>query len=160
MNSGLTIPIVLQTLAVVVIIAEIIIPSGGILSVAALGLLGYSLYHVFANQTAMTGMVFVVIDVITIPVLVIVGLKMLSRSPAALRKTLSSSAGVQSQSDDLERYLNAEGTAATDLRPAGKAVIDGARLDVVTRGDYIEQNEAVVVSAIEGNQIIVMKKSS
>jgi membrane-bound serine protease (ClpP class) len=65
---------------------------------------------------------------------------------------------VQAQDVELSRYVGTEGTAATDLRPSGKAIIGGSRLDVVTRGDYIERDETIVVSAVEGNQIIVMKK--
>jgi membrane-bound ClpP family serine protease len=80
---------------------------------------------------------------------------MLARSPAALKKSLSSADGVTSQAADLEGYLGKEGVAVTNLRPSGIALIDGRRLDVVSRGEYIEKNAPIIVSAVTGNQIIV-----
>jgi membrane-bound serine protease (ClpP class) len=158
MNDSLFLPIILQLVGVVVIIAEIILPSGGILSIVALGVFGYSLFIIF-NEISMTiGFSFVAADLILIPVLVIVGLKLLARSPVTLRKTLSRKEGVSSQSSELESYVGTQGNAVTDLRPAGIAVINGKRVDVVTRGEYLEKDSAIIVTAVTGNQIIVRKK--
>jgi membrane-bound serine protease (ClpP class) len=158
MNDSLLLPIILQLVGVVVIIAEIILPSGGILSIVALGVFGYSLFLVF-NAVSMTiGFSFVAADLILIPVLVILGLKLLARSPVTLRKTLSRKEGVSSQSSELESYVGRQGNAVTDLRPAGIAVINGKRVDVVTRGEYLEKDSAIIVTAVTGNQIIVRKK--
>jgi membrane-bound serine protease (ClpP class) len=87
-----------------------------------------------------------------------VGLKLLARSPVTLRKTLSREAGVSSQSPELVEFVDRRGTAVTDLRPAGMALIDGQRVDVVTRGEYIQKDTAIIVITVTGNQIIVRKK--
>ena len=158
MNDSLFLPIILQLVGVVVIIAEIILPSGGILSIVALGVFGYSLFIVFNEISMIIGFSFVAADLILIPVLVIVGLKLLARSPVTLRKTLSRKEGVSSQSSELESYVGTQGNAVTDLRPAGIAVINGKRVDVVTRGEYLEKDSAIIVTAVTGNQIIVRKK--
>jgi len=158
MNDSLLLPIILQLVGVVVIIAEIILPSGGILSIVALGVFGYSLFIVFNEISMIIGFSFVAADLILIPVLVIVGLKLLARSPVTLRKTLSRKEGVSSQSSELESYVGRQGNAVTDLRPAGIAVINGKRVDVVTRGEYLEKDSAIIVTAVTGNQIIVRKK--
>ena len=158
MNDSLLLPIILQLVGVVVIIAEIILPSGGILSIVALAIFGYSLFIVFNEISMIIGFSFVAADLILIPVLVIVGLKLLARSPVTLRKTLSRKEGVSSQSSELESYVGRQGNAVTDLRPAGIAVINGKRVDVVTRGEYIEKDSEIIVTAVTGNQIIVRKK--
>lgn len=158
MNENIILPIILQLMGVVVVIAEIILPSGGILSILAAGVFGYSLFIVFNDISKTAGMAFVAADIILIPVLVIVGLKMLARSPATLRKTLSREEGVSSQSPELDSYLNSGGRAITDLRPAGMALIDGKRMDVVTRGEYLDRDTEIRVTAVTGNQIIVRKK--
>jgi membrane-bound serine protease (ClpP class) len=49
------------------------------------------------------------------------------------------------------------GTALTDLRPSGTARIDGARLSVVTAGEYIEQDSPVIVVQHEGSRIVVRR---
>ena len=158
MNESLLFSIILQLAGVVVIIAEIILPSGGILSILAVGVFGYSLFIVFNDISKIAGLVFVAADLILIPVLVIVGLKLLARSPVTLRKTLSRKRGVSSQSSELESYVGTQGNAVTDLRPAGIAVINGKRVDVVTSGEYLEKDSAIIVTAVTGNQIIVRKK--
>jgi membrane-bound serine protease (ClpP class) len=158
MNDSLLLLIILQLVGVVVIIAEIILPSGGILSIVALSVFGYSLYIAFSEISKTVGFAFVAADLVFIPVLVIVGLKLLARSPVTLRKTLSRENGVSSQSSELESYVGKQGNAVTDLRPAGIAIIYGNRVDVVTRGEYLEKNSAIIVTAVTGNQIIVRKK--
>ena len=158
--NPLTLAILLQLAGVVVIIAEIIIPSGGLISVVALALFGYSLFVVFQEVSFATGIFFVIADIITIPVLVLTGIKLLAKSPVTLQRELSSAAGVTSQSSQLKDYLGRTGMAACDLHPAGTAVINGSRVDVVSRGEYIEKGSAIVVSAVTGNQIIVRQQKN
>lgn len=150
--------VLLQFLGVGVIIAEIILPSGGLLSLLAATILGYSLYVVFHEVSTSAGYLFVAADVVSLPVLVIVGLKLLAKSPVTLRKKLSREEGVVSQSPELEKYLGMEGEAVTDLHPGGTAVINGKRLDVVSRGDYIVKGTKLIVWKVTGNQIIVRKQ--
>jgi len=159
MNDSLISPIILQLVGVVVVIAEIILPSGGILSIVALGAFGYSLFLVFSEISKAVGIAFLAADLVLIPVLVILGLKLLARSPVTLRKTLSRQEGVFSQPSELDSYMDMIGTAVTDLRPVGTAVISGKRVDVVTRGEYIGKNAAIIVTAVTGNQIVVRKKN-
>ncbi len=53
--------------------------------------------------------------------------------------------------------VGAEGIADSDLRPAGKVMIDGDLVDVVTEGDYVEQGDRVAVLQIEGNRVVVRR---
>ena len=152
--------VLLQLLAAGVLIAEVIIPSGGLLGLLAAGLLGYSLYSVFTEVSVNTGYLFLVADVVALPFIIIMGLKMLARSPATLKTELSTGAGVTSQSDELVGFLGKTGVAETTLRPSGIALIDGCRLDVVSRGEYIDRGTGIVVAAVTGNQIIVEARDS
>jgi len=156
--NNLALPIFLQLMGILVIIVEVIVPTGGILAIFSTGLIGGSLYLVFINTSSAAGYLFVVADLIVIPLSVFIGFKLLAKSPAALKRSLSKEDGVQSQSPELEMYMGLEGITATDLRPSGVAVIDGKRLDVVSRGEYLEKSSNVVVIAVTGNQIIVSKK--
>lgn len=156
--SPLVQTILLQLLGVGVIIAEIILPSGGLLSLLAISILGYSLYVVFHDVSASIGYLFVAADVVMLPILVIVGLKLLAKSPVTLNRKLSKEEGVVSQTSELEDYLGKEGETATDLHPGGTAIINGKRMDVVSRGEYIEKGTQIVVWKVTGNQIIVRKK--
>lgn len=158
---NLFIPIILQLVGIGIVIAEIILPSGGILSILAVGILVYSLYLVFENISIFAGTVLLIVDLVTIPVLIILGIKFLSRSSiVTLRQTLSSELGVTSQSEDLKDYMELEGVALTDLRPAGMASINDRRTDVVTRGEYLVKGTPIVVIKITGNQIVVKRQKN
>jgi membrane-bound serine protease (ClpP class) len=159
MNSAFHLPVFLQLIGVLVIIAEIILPSGGILSILAAGLFGYSLYLVFTQLSVSTGMAFVIADLILIPILVYVGIKFLAQSPVTLRTKLSRKDGVTAQSIDQEAYMGHLGLALTDLRPSGVAKINQERIDVVTQGEYIEKQTPIVVIAVRGNQIVVKARN-
>ena len=152
----ITLPIILQLIGIFVIIAEIIIPSGGLLSLIAIGIFAYSFFLIFAISVS-AGVMVVIADVILLPILVIVGLKLLAKSPVTLRQTLARSEGVISQSSELDTYIHQQGKAITDLRPSGMAMINSKRVDVVSRGEYIEKGAEIYVSAVKGNQIIVRK---
>lgn len=51
--------------------------------------------------------------------------------------------------------LGKTGTAHTNLRPSGIALIEGKRVDVVTEGALIEKDAAIKVVGIEGLRVIV-----
>jgi membrane-bound serine protease (ClpP class) len=157
---SLIIPIVLQVLGTAVVIAEFFIPSGGILSIAAAGLFGYSLYSAFAHVSTGAGYCFVAADAVLIPVLVVVGVRMIAKGPASLKTTLSQAEGVTSQPLEQQDYIGKEGTTVTALHPAGIALIDNKRLDVVSSGEYIGKLVPVMVTAVTGNQIVVKKKDA
>jgi len=159
MGPDWVIPVIFQIAGIMVIIAEIIIPSGGILAVIAVFLFGYSLYSVFSRISVFAGWVFLAADAVIIPALVIVGLRLLAESPVTLRRRLSSHEGVISQPSELENLIGKEGIALTKLRPSGKAEIEGEKLDVVSRGEYIDKDTEIFVQEVSGNQIIVAKKT-
>jgi len=155
MMGSLVVPIVLQLIGVFVLIVEIIIPSGGILGIITVGLMGYSLYLVFTTISVFAGMVFVIADIIMFPVVLFTGIKLLAKSPATLKTSLSKTDGYSSQSDELDEFMGHTGTAITDLRPAGTAMINNRRVDVVSRGEYIDKGMEVVVLEVEGNRVVV-----
>jgi membrane-bound serine protease (ClpP class) len=51
--------------------------------------------------------------------------------------------------------LQQTGTALTQLRPSGTALINGKRVDVVTEGGLIEKGTPVKVVAVEGLRVVV-----
>lgn len=154
MSEQFILPLVLQVAGVIVIIAEIIIPSGGILSILAIGVLGFSLFKAFSISSNI-GILFTVADLIMIPALVLIGLKLIAKSPVTLKTALSKGEGVMAQNKDMDQLMDATGVAMTDLRPAGAVKINNKRTDAVTRGEYIEKGTTIRVIQVTGNQIIV-----
>ena len=65
--------------------------------------------------------------------------------------------GYQAPSAELENYVGKTGHALTLLRPAGMAIIDGSRVDVVTEGNFISKDTPVKVVKVEGMKVIVQE---
>lgn len=158
--SVFVLPAVLQIAAVAVVIAEIIIPSGGLLSVAALVLCGYSLFHVFQHVSYQAGIALFALDLLLLPACIIVGIKLLAVSPVTLRTTLSRAGGVTAQDESLVSFVGETGEAITTLRPAGLARLRGCRMDVVTSGDFLPRGCTVEVVEVTGNRIVVREKQT
>jgi len=56
--------------------------------------------------------------------------------------------------------LGALGVASTDLRPSGKALIDGRLVDVVSQLNFVERGAPVQVVEVEGARIVVIERTS
>ena len=54
--------------------------------------------------------------------------------------------------------LHRAGVADTALRPTGKVLVDGRRIDVVSDGDFIEPGTAVEVVEVAGPRVVVRIK--
>lgn len=158
MINNLLWPVILQLLGIVVIIAEIILPSAGLLTIAALGLFGYSLFLVFTTISVTAGLVFLISDMILVPVFIWIGIKALAASPATLNTSLKSEDGATVLLPGYQQLLGSEGKAITDLRPSGTASINGKRYDVVSNGEYISKDTVIIVTAVNGNRIVVKTK--
>jgi membrane-bound ClpP family serine protease len=157
MSEQYFLPLILQIAGVIIIIAEIILPSGGILSIMAIGVLGFSLFKAFAVSSNI-GMLFLGADIIMVPALVLMGLKFIAKSSVTLRKTLSKEDGVVSQKKELDKFFDASGIAVTDLRPAGAIKVNNKKIDAVTQGEYVNKGASVRVIQVAGNQVIVKEE--
>ena len=154
MKIALTV-MALQLLGVAAIIAEFIIPSFGVISLIAATFFLLSLYMVFTDLSYQVGYALVVADIFLIPAAIFVGVKVLELSPVTLKQQLKSSEGATSQKKGLDHFLGLEGTALSDLRPSGVAMIGDERIDVVTRGEYIEKESPIRVLSVTANSVIV-----
>ncbi len=56
---------------------------------------------------------------------------------------------------DYSLLLGKEGIALTQLRPAGTALIEGKKVDVVSEGQYIAIREPIVVVSVSGRRVVV-----
>ncbi len=154
MKLTLTI-ITLQLLGLVAVVVECIIPSFGIISLIAATFFLISLYMVFTGLSPQVGYILVVADIFLIPAAILFGVKAMAHSPMALNYQLKRSDGVSSQKKGLDHFIGLEGTALTDLRPSGVAIIGDERIDVVTRGEYIEKESPIQVLSVTANSVIV-----
>jgi membrane-bound serine protease (ClpP class) len=70
---------------------------------------------------------------------------------------LTASKGFASAPESDHAWLGKRGTAASPLRPAGIADIEGERVDVVSDGEFIDAGELLTVIRVDGNRIVVRR---
>lgn len=79
------------------------------------------------------------------------------RRGLVLDTALPADGGFASTSKADLAWLGKRGTAASPLRPAGIADIQGERVDVVSDGEFVEAGEPITVVRVEGNRIVVRR---
>ncbi len=82
------------------------------------------------------------------------------RSKAAKKRLILSTEqphGGGVETSDLAYLIGSEGTAKTDLRPAGIATIGDERIDVVSEGGFVNKQTLIKVVAVDGPRVIVAR---
>lgn len=77
----------------------------------------------------------------------------------ALAKEQTTDEGYVGVPTERINIVGSEGIATTDLRPAGKIIIDRKHYDAVSQyGDFIEKGTSIIVTKYEATQLYVRKK--
>lgn len=152
--------IVLLALGIILIILEFFV-AGGILGffgvasiIVALLMSGYKLSH----MTMSVAIAFVAAITVAIILYKWIGTERGLFKKLILRDRTMSDEGYVSY-DDRSELVGKEGITVTPLRPAGTAIIDDNRLDVVSEGNFIEANQKVVIIHVEGVRIVVRENN-
>jgi membrane-bound ClpP family serine protease len=136
---------------------ELFVP-GGILGTMGIVCVGASIFFAFKNYEEIAMMVLAG-ELLALGVGVVIAVRIFPHTPIARRLTLTrefdAQEGFTSASSESDTYVGKEGVALTTLRPAGIALIEGKRINVVTDGEFIERDARVRVSEVEGSRIVV-----
>lgn len=154
----MTAAILLLALGLGLIVAEVFFPSFGVLSVLATAAIVGAIAMAF-QESARVGVNFLLVTVVLVPTVILLGFKVFPKSPIGRRlvaRGLSFESTPSLDRRDLA-LLGKEGTIEADCRPAGMARIDGRRIDVVTRGDWIARGARVRVAEVQGNRVVVTR---
>ena len=159
MDGLMMIGILLLVVGFILVGVEMIIPGFG-----APGIIGgvCLLGGIFCTANDVEqGLTITVIVVILLAVMFAVILSLFHmkkiKLPIVLQEELKAEKGYLSASD-LEYLVGKEGTASTDLRPAGKCNIDGVEFDVRSEGRYIAKGSEVRIIRVQGNTLIIKEK--
>jgi membrane-bound serine protease (ClpP class) len=153
-----TLAIALLVTGLLLVVAELCFPTVGLLGLlATLFILG-GVGAAFAHDTR-TGMIFLAVTAVLVPAMVVLGLKLLPKTPVgkhivAPGFTFDDGAAIDRRDASL---LGREGRVEALLRPSGVARIDGRRVDVMSRGEPIEPGARVRVIEVEGNRVVVAR---
>lgn len=138
------------------VVAEVFIPSMGILGMlAGLSLLTSVGMAFYEDPTV--GTTLLVITAIAVPVIMTFGIKLFPKTPLGKKITARGFSFEDGRGIDRrdEGLTGSRGVVEAQLRPAGIARINGRRVDVVSRGEAIDAGTEVVVVEVSGNRVIV-----
>jgi membrane-bound ClpP family serine protease len=140
------------------IVAEVFIPSGGVLGVCALicliGGIGIFFHHSMA-----AGLAGLIVALIMVPSLLAMAYKMLPRTRFGRRVILAPP--VRQRGDaiadtvELSKLPGWTGRVLTTMRPVGMVDFDGQRVDCVAESGYVQKDKKVQVIRVEGTQVTV-----
>lgn len=158
MNWWLVFAVFLYFVSAALILAEVFVPSGGLISVCALGCLIGGLV-IFFNYSIVAGWLGVIIAVVMIPVVLITAYKIFPRTKFGKAVTLTppqrQRGDAVPDSSELKDLLGETGCVLTPLRPVGMCDFSGRRVECVAESGYVDKDKMVRVIHVEGSQLTV-----
>jgi membrane-bound ClpP family serine protease len=158
MFGWLILAIILYLACALTLVAEVFVPSGGLLSVLALLFLAGGIY-IFFYYSPVAGWVGVLLALVVVPVALFVAFKMLPHMEFGKHVVLEPSErengdGVP-DSKSLRELIGKSGVCLTPLRPVGTCDINGQRIQCVAESGLIEKGKKISVISVEGIRVVV-----
>jgi membrane-bound ClpP family serine protease len=156
--STLAWPLLLLALGLLLLIAELFIPSGGLIGFLALCCLVLSLGRAFLVSVDL-GLKFLLADCLLLPIAMVVAVHLWPRTPLARRVFLARPAPEEIErshsSQGLDHLIGQLGRALTPLRPSGLVDFDGRRLDGLAEEGLIPAGALILAVRIRSGQLVV-----
>jgi membrane-bound serine protease (ClpP class) len=139
-------------------VAELFVPSGGILSVLSLGAIAVGVALTF-QYSLTVGLTTLAAVFLALPVVGITLLHYWPRTPIGRRLVMTVPEGddpsVHPAQKDLESLRGRVGKTLSSLRPAGVVDFDGRRVDALTEGIMVDPGQYVRCVDVRFGKVIV-----
>ncbi len=153
--------LILVAAGLFVIVAELFIPSAGVLGILAAILLLSGVIVGFVDGVQ-TGLIVFLAVLIIVPVMFSIMIKAWPHTPIGRRiligpvesKDVVPSGGYY---DEIKSLVGQLGVARTPMLPSGIVTINGKKFDAMSDGLALEPGEAIKVTTVRGNRIVVTR---
>ena len=163
MTTGLILAIVLYVACAALLIAEVFIPSGGILGVCAVVAVAGGI-ALFFRQGPLAGWIGVGTALVMVPSILALAYKVFPKTRFGRAVTLfppdRPTGDAVPDADELRRLVGAKGVVVTPLRPVGVCEFSGKRIECVAETGYVDRGVSVEVIRVHGTQPTVRTRSS
>ena len=161
--DNLVVAYTLVVLGLVLLAAELFLPTGGILFVLAVGALIVGVAMTFsesAGGSTSRGFVTLIAVFVIIPILGPILIHYWPKTPLGRRFFLSAQDEDQTLANmpvnlELEQLRGRYGKTLSTLRPAGVTEFDGRRIDTVSEGAWIEAGQWVRCIEVKAGRVVV-----
>ena len=138
---------------VFLVIEVFLVPGFSVPGIVGLILIGYGVFKANMEYGATGAAVTLAVSAVAAVLLIRIAL----RSRAIKKFGLDYSQNDMTAIDDFSPLLGMAGTTASKLRPSWIAKLGDKRYDVVTDGEFIDENTPVTVTTVDGTRIVVTK---
>lgn len=158
MGWWLAFAIFLYLACAALIIAEVFVPSGGLISICALVCLIGGVAIFFHHSTTL-GIVGIGIALVMIPSVLVIAYKMFPKTRFGKSVTLTPPERQEGDAipdtEGLKNMLGVVGEVITPLRPVGMCDFSGRRIECVAESGYINKGKKVKVIKVQSTQLTV-----
>jgi len=163
MDSNAIFAILLLIAGLAILIAEVFIPSGGLLGVITFLTLLVSLvfaYRAWGTSHSNIFYAFLVMLLMLVPTTIGIGFYVLPRTSLGQRVLLEGPEAQQltpfaKETSRFQRLVGKFGSTQTLLNPGGLVRVEGERLHAVSEGLPIEPGESVQIVGVQGTRVVV-----
>lgn len=157
----LTIALILFTIGVIMLLAEILLPTGGLLVVASLLFFALGVGIILARGTTMEAVVAMAGLAIGLPAAGFVAVSAWRRmSIGTILPDDSTASGAAAGVAELDALKNRTGKTVSPMRPSGTVEFDGRRVDAMTEGGMLDSGVWVRCVEVKGGKVIVRRMDS
>jgi membrane-bound ClpP family serine protease len=151
---------ILLGLGLLLVGLEFFVPSGGIIAVLAGLSIIAGIAIAFIQRGPQVGLMFLVIAIISIPVILISGFKVLPHTPIGKLMIPREVDSEEVLSDiatrrHLRDMIGWIGRSTSPMLPSGSIEVEGQSFDAVSQGMSIEPNTPIKIVDVQGTRIIV-----
>jgi len=140
------------------IIAEIFVPSGGLLSICAFVCVAGGIL-IFFSRSATAGVIGIIVAAVMVPSALAAAYKIFPKTRFGKSVTLTPPQRQQgdaiADSPKLKELLGTEGTVITTLRPVGMCDFSGRKVECVAESGYVGKGKKVKVIRVQSTQLTV-----
>lgn len=140
----------LQILTLGFLIAEVFLPSAGILVALMFGSAGLSIWLAF-DVSRLAGLGVLGADLLVLPIAGWYALTKVPNTAAALRESLDGGSG----DHRLESFVGRVGTCETDFRPVGRLRVGDDIVEAQSPHGFLRRGDAVRVVRLEAGHLFV-----
>jgi membrane-bound ClpP family serine protease len=140
------------------IVAEVFIPSAGLLGICSMACLVGGIW-IFFQHSPVAGWIGVVVALVMVPSLLALAYKVLPKTRFGKRVILTPPVRQRGEAipdtPELAQLVGRVGRVLTTMRPVGMCDFDGRRVECVAETGYLQKDKQVKVIRIEGTQVTV-----
>lgn len=147
-------------LGLVLVCAEVFIPSGGLLGFMSIASLVAGIVVAFYHRGAEVGLIFLILTALAVPAALSVAFRYWPQTPMGRRLLLQAPRADEVLPDSpqrqrLRQLVGKFGVAKSVMMPSGAVLVDGEVIDALSEGQFIEAGQPIKIIQVQGTRVVV-----